>query len=176
MATDRCPDCNARLLPGDVACASCGFDLIMGRKPGERSSRDQARLAVQAGLSAVALLLLFAGAWMLVSASSNQPAEEAEACMRVLQTVQPKVLERSNAGVQIPRCGRTPPGPTDCWSLAGVGAADLPRGDDLWLSLKGYSGGFEITCRSDEDGDAQWALFQANEHVQGLRISRAEVR
>ncbi len=176
MATDRCPDCNTRLLPGDVACESCGFDLIMGRKPGERTARDQARLATQATLSVAALILLFAGAWKAVSVAAVEEVEPAEACLRVLETIQPQVKAKLDAGVELPRCDRTPPGPSDCWSLAGVSAADLPRGDTMWLKLRGYKDAFEITCRSDEDGDGEWALFQANDEVPGIRISKAEVR
>ncbi len=168
----RCTNCNARLLPGDVECRSCGFDLISGRMPGEKSSVEQKRTLRLGLASAASLLLIFGGAFALGNLN-KEPAPETVPCLQALKAIQPIIKAHDR---ELPSCGKTPPGPTDCWSLAGVSTALLPRRDDLWLSLRPSEEGFEITCRSDVDGDGDWALFQANEHVEGLRISRASVR
>lgn len=169
---DRCPKCNARLLPGDVECRNCHYDLISGRMPGEKSSVEQKRTVVLASGSALAVVLILGGAIALGNMQGDPPKAD-PACIQALNTLQPVVLAHTG---DIPACNKTPPGPTDCWSLAGVTTAMLPRRDDLWLKLRRTATGFEITCRSDEDGDGEWTLFQANEDVQGLRISRAEIR
>jgi ribosomal protein L40E len=169
---DRCPHCNARLLPGDVECRSCKFDLISGRMPGEKSSVEQQRTVRLAITAAVSIVLILAGAVALGNLNREPPHHDPP-CMAALKAIQPTIKAHPR---EIPRCDKTPPGPTDCWSLAGVTTAMLPRRDDLWLKLRPTATGFEITCRSDLDGDGEWTLFQANEDVEGLRISRAAVR
>ena len=169
---DRCTNCKARLLPGDVECRACGFDLISGRMPGEKSSQEQKRTLVLAGSAAASLLLIFAGAFALGSLN-DEPPPDSVPCLEALHAIQPVVKSHPR---ELPSCDKTPPGPTDCWSLAGVSTALLPRRDDLWLKLRPSATGFQITCRSDEDGDGDWTLFQANEDVEGLRISKSGVR
>ncbi len=168
---DRCTNCNARLLPGDVECRSCGFDLISGRMPGEKSSQEQKRTMILAGSAAASLLLIFAGAFALGNLNKEPPPDSVP-CLEALRAIQPIV--KAHTG-ELPRCDKTPPGPTDCWSFAGVSTSLLPRRDDLWLKLRPSASGFQITCRSDEDGDGNWTLFQANEDVEGLRISKPDV-
>lgn len=169
---DRCTNCNARLLPGDVQCRSCGLDLISGRLPGEKSSHERKRTVVLAASAAVSLVLIFAGAFV-IGGLSEEPTPESVPCLEALHAIQPVVKNHTR---ELPSCDKTPPGPTDCWSLAGVSTSLLPRRDDLWLKLRPSRTGFQITCRSDEDGDGDWALFQANEDVEGLRISKPGVR
>jgi hypothetical protein len=169
---ERCTNCNARLLPGDVSCRSCGFDLISGRMPGEKSSQEQKRTMVLAAGAVASLLLIFAGAFA-VGNLGKEPPPASVPCLEALALIQPAVVAKGGGDHS---CDKTPPGPTDCWSLAGVPTSMLPRRDDMWLKLQPSATGFQITCRSDEDGDGDWALFQATQDVVGLRISRPEVR
>jgi len=49
--------------------------------------------------------------------------------------------------------------------------ADLPRSQALTLSMKPTAAGFIIRCRADLDGDGDFAKFQANQALDGVRTT-----
>lgn len=176
MTLSRCPNCDARILPGDVQCRRCRYDFIAGRRlTTDGEARRGRRLLV--GMAAGAVLLL-AGVLVLVLAGRGGDVEEpaTDHCLAALRAIQPAVVAAHARGNPIPACGNTPPGPLSCWDPAGVTASLMPGVEGVSLSLLPTRTGFDIRCRADLDGDGNPAMYQANERIDGVRTSADGVR
>jgi len=116
MAERGCPDCGAPTLPGDVACEACGYDYIMGRRPESAAVQQARRYGRIAGLLAFFVGLPLLG--FVLFGTDDGPSEyvDQHPCLRALRRLQPIVAEIYGADVELPLCGDTPPGPSDCWS------------------------------------------------------------
>ena len=86
------------------------------------------------------------------------------------------IASAHSRGNRIPRCGTTPPGPIACWDPVDVGSSHMPTTPSMSLVLEPTRSGFELQCRADLDGDGKDALYEANLHIDGVRISPAGVR
>ena len=147
----ECPNCEAQLIPGDVSCHRCSFDLISGRQlSGSDGGGSKAPLVVA---SFVALGL---GIGVLFLMKGTQPPPEpvdSHLCASPLAELRRLLIAHVDAGNEVAACRQTPPGEVACWTAAGVPAEALPESGEITVELDAMPAGFRVTCQ--QKGEAQ---------------------
>jgi len=171
----ECPECEARLLPGDVACSRCGFDFISGRQlrgvgPGRLRWLGLGSVVVSLSLS----IVLWCG-----DTPEAPPAEdqsEVAACVTLLDKLTPMLVAVTEQGLQIPTCPRGDVSSLGCLGPLGIRESRLPSVEGLAFALRPIDDGFGLSCWSDLDEDGEFALYRATHLVKAVRLTGAEVR
>ena len=171
----ECPECEARVLPGDVACSRCGFDFIAGRKlrsGGARRWRWVALGSVVVSLS-LSLVLWFGDE---PDPTAGEDRSKVVPCETLLNELAPMLVAATEQGLQIPSCPRGDVSSLRCLGPLGIREGRLPSVEGLALALQPTDSGFGISCWSDLDEDGEFALYRATHRVKAVRISGPEVR
>lgn len=179
MTANRCPNCDAQVLPGDVQCRRCKYDFILGKQLSSDPEADERRriMLLRGGvlggllLAAVGVLLL-----TMIADREEEPITDDHPCLAALQRVQPVIAAAHSRGNPVPDCHATPPGPVACWDPVDVTSIHMPTIPSMSLLLSRTRSGFELQCRADLDGDGAHALYEANLQIDGVRISPQGVR
>jgi hypothetical protein len=175
MSGTKCPACEAQVLPGDPTCRRCGYDFITGQVPEPEAVRQARRIGRIVGFGSLFVGLPLLAFLLLGRGEDPSDLTDQHPCLQALRHIQPLVKARMDSRGALPSCGATPPGPTDCWFDAGVAGPDLPRSQVLVLELRARAGGFSLECRTDLDDDGGWAVFEANAHLTGIRLTDEDV-
>lgn len=174
----ECPNCEAKLVPGDISCQRCGFDLISGRRLGVAGggAGGPSRLLVIVGLGIAGAVMI---AVMLYVGSQDDPEvtiQEEHLCVQTLSVLRPLLMDYVGGSGEVPRCAATPPGPAGCWEAAGIPEASLPTGGSVSVELAPMASGFDLTCRADLDGDGESAVYKSTRDVETLLVTDPGVR
>ena len=170
MANSACPQCNAGVVPGQMACGRCGYDFIKGANPGEWVSEDASRRRVQMiGLgTGVAVLVGGLVGFLVVR---EPPPPPVEPCLVAVESLRATVAAAADSGVTIPSCPDTPPGSVSCWAPVGLTLTKMPHAPGERYRLTATASGFDIECRVDQDKDGEDALYRATKDVAVVRIT-----
>ncbi len=174
MALNQCPQCNAGVVPGQVACTRCGYDFIKGANPSEWESEDDHRkrtTATAVGVGAAVIVAAIVG-YLVVR---EPPPPPIEPCIPALGDLRGAV-QAGSADAAIPSCPDTPPGSVSCWAPMGLTLSKMPSAPGERYRLTPTAGGFDIECRVDADKDGKEALYRTTQDVGPVRITGVEIR
>ncbi len=171
MGPQVCPDCGAQVLPGQPACRRCGFDFILGRKPGGKPSVDRSRILLLLGSGMAVVLTTL----VLFARGGDDDGSSEPPCVLALRKLQPSIASAAARGNSVPSCGLTPPHSRDCWEEAGVFPSLWPDDERLGFVLQGGSR-WEIDCQTDMDADGVPGVWKATAEVVGIKVSAPGTR
>lgn len=163
------------MILGELSCAGCGFDLILGRKLGTRPGRSTpTKVALLVGVVvAAALCLRLLG---FTGSGGDDESGGGHPCETLLSELRPLLLELVATGAAIPDCSTRAPQAADCWGPLAGPWTDGPSGAGLHLDLSPTDAGFDLNCRADLDADGEEAMFRTTVDVLPLALSGEGVR
>ncbi|GEM_PF-2612159 len=174
MSVQQCPQCNAGVVPGQVACTRCGFDFIKGSNPQDWESEGAKQRRTQTNAVAIGAAVLIAGVVGYLVVREPPPPPD-EPCMDALAQLREAVAAGAESAT-VPSCPDTPPGSVSCWAPLGLTLSKMPTAPGERYRLSATASGFDIECRVDADKDGTDALYRTTHDVGPVRITDATVR